>query len=574
MENGKKIGVFDKGLEKESKKGKMNMKITFLGATKTVTGSNFLVEASGKKFLVDCGMYQGRAQDEWENSASFAFDVNEIDFMLLTHAHIDHSGRIPKLYKDGFRSKIYATKATCDLCSIMLPDSGHIQEMEIEWKNRKRIRKGLDPEPPLYTAEEALKSLEVFVPVKYDEIIDIDEHIHVRFNDAGHMLGSSIIEVWAEENGKITKTVFTGDLGNNDIPLLSSPTMIEDADYVVMESTYGGRLHNKNEEKAEMFLNIVSETIDKGGTVVIPSFAVGRTQEILYELNELKDTIKDEEFRKKYETIMKVPVYVDSPLAISATEIFRQNMDLFDDETQELIQNGDNPLEFAGLQFTQTAEESKALNEKNESSIIISASGMCEVGRIKHHLKHNLWNPNSTILFVGYQAPGTLGQKIVDGAKTVKIFGEEIAVNARIEYIEGYSGHADQEWLLNFIYSFIRKPKTIFLVHGEPEGQIVLKQKIQGTTEIPVIIPEYGEEYELNEEVERLGRIKGSKERERKYIRLEVLGRIQTLKEELEDMSTIVREEMLIEDAKDEDIEKLNERIKELEKQIVEIIKD
>ena len=548
------------------------MKITFLGATKTVTGSNFLVEAAGKKFLVDCGMYQGAAEDEWENSAPFAFDVNEIDFMLLTHAHIDHSGRIPKLYNDGFRGNIFATKATCDLCSIMLPDSGHIQEMEIEWKNRKRTRKGLDPIPPLYTAEDALKCLDIFVPIKYDEIIDIDENIHVRFNDAGHMLGSAIIEVWADENGKRTKAVFTGDLGNNDIPLLSSPTMIDDADYLVMESTYGGRLHMRNDDKAKLFLSIVSETLDKGGTVVIPSFAVGRTQEILYEINMLKDAIDDEEFRKKYETLMKVPVYVDSPLAISATEIFRENMDLFDDETQELIKSGDNPLEFPGLQFTRTADESKELNAKNESSIIISASGMCEVGRIKHHLKHNLWNPNSTILFVGYQAPGTLGRKIVDGAKTVKLFGEEIAVNARIEYIEGYSGHADQEWLLNFVYSFLKKPKTIFLVHGEPEGQIILKQKIQGTAEIPVIIPEYGEQYELNEEVERLGRIKGTKEREREYIRLEVLGRIQTLKEELEDMSTIVQEEMLHEDAKDEDIEKLNNKIKELEQQIVRII--
>lgn len=548
------------------------MKITFLGATKTVTGSNFLVEAAGKKFLVDCGMYQGAAEDEWENSAPFAFDVNEIDFMLLTHAHIDHSGRIPKLYNDGFRGNIFATKATCDLCSIMLPDSGHIQEMEIEWKNRKRTRKGLEPIPPLYTAEEALKCLDIFVPIKYDEIIDIDENIHVRFNDAGHMLGSAIIEVWADENGKRTKAVFTGDLGNNDIPLLSSPTMIDDADYLVMESTYGGRLHVRNDDKAKLFLSIVSETLDKGGTVVIPSFAVGRTQEILYEINMLKDVIYDEEFRKKYETLMRVPVYVDSPLAISATEIFRENMDLFDDETQELIKRGDNPLEFPGLQFTRTADESKELNAKNESSIIISASGMCEVGRIKHHLKHNLWNPNSTILFVGYQAPGTLGRKIVDGAKTVKLFGEEIVVNARIEYIEGYSGHADQEWLLNFIYSFLKKPKTIFLVHGEPEGQIALKQKIQGTTEIPVIIPEYGEQYELNEEVERLGRIKGTKEREREYIRLEVLGRIQTLKEELEDMSTIVQEEMLHEDAKDEDIEKLNDKIKELEQQIVKII--
>ena len=401
------------------KEGMIIMKITFLGATKTVTGSNFLVEAAGKKFLVDCGMYQGAAQDEWENSSPFAFDVNELDFMLLTHAHIDHSGRIPKLYNEGFRKPIYATKATCDLCSIMLPDSGHIQEMEIEWKNKKRVRKGLDPIPPLYTAEEALKCLEVFCPVKYDEIIDIDENIHVRFNDAGHMLGSAIIEIWADENGKRTKAVFTGDLGNNDIPLLSEPTMIEDADYLVMESTYGGRLHNRDENKATEFLKIVSETLDKGGTVVIPSFAVGRTQEILYELNQLKDIIQDEDFRKKYETLMKVPVYVDSPLAISATEIFEDNMDLFDEETQEIMRRGDNPLEFPGLQFTRTAEESKELNAKNESAIIISASGMCEVGRIKHHLKHNLWNPNSTILFVGYQAVGTLGRNIVDGAKSV-----------------------------------------------------------------------------------------------------------------------------------------------------------
>jgi len=548
------------------------MKITFLGATKTVTGSNFLVEAAGKKFIVDCGMYQGKAEDEWENSASFAFNVDEIDFMLLTHAHIDHSGRIPKLYNEGFRNKIYATKATCDLCSIMLPDSGHIQEMEIEWKNRKRTRKGLPAEPPLYTAEQAIKSLEIFEPIKYDEIIDIDENIHVRFNDAGHMLGSSIIEVWANENGKMTKAVFTGDLGNNDIPLLSSPTMIDDADYLIMESTYGGRLHMRNDDKAELFLDIVYETLEKGGTVVIPSFAVGRTQEILYEINRVKDEKHDDIFAEKYEKIMKTKVYVDSPLAISATEVFKENQDLFDEETQQLINNGDNPLEFRGLEFTRTADESKALNESGEPSIIISASGMCEVGRIKHHLKHNIWNPNSTILFVGYQAPGTLGRKIVDGAKKVKIFGEEMSVNARIEYIEGYSGHADQEWLLNFIYSFIKKPKTIFLVHGEPEGQIILKQKIQGTTEIPVIIPEYGEQYELNEQVNRIGRVKEAKTREEKYIRLEVLGRIQTLKEELEDMSTIVQEEMLTEDVRDEKIVELNEKIKQLEQQIVKII--
>ena len=458
------------------------MKITFLGATKTVTGSNFLVEACGKRFLVDCGMWQGKQELEERNLDEFEFDPKTIDFMLLTHAHIDHSGRIPKLYKEGFRNKVYAHKATCDLCTLMLPDSGHIQEMETSWKNKKRIRKGLPEIEPMYTAEEAARCLEIFEEVQYDQIIEITPDIHVRFNDAGHMLGSSIIELWVKENGEEKKTVFTGDLGNNDIPLLDSPTMIEDADFLVMESTYGSRLHLRNDKKAEDFLNIVSETLDNGGTVVIPSFAVGRTQEILYEINKLREEKDDEEFKKKYKTLMKANVYVDSPLAISATEVFRENTNLFEPEIKEEILRGDNPLEFPGLHFTRTADESKALNEDERPSIIISASGMCDVGRIKHHLKHNIWNPKSTILFVGYQAPGTLGYQIVNGAKTVKIFGEEMAVNARIEYIEGYSGHADQEGLINFIYSFIKKPKNIFLVHGEQESQEVLKNKIEEET--------------------------------------------------------------------------------------------
>ena len=343
------------------------MKITFLGAAKTVTGSNYLVEAAGKKFLVDCGMYQGAAEDEFDNQAPFDFNVNEIDFMLLTHAHIDHSGRIPKLYNEGYRNPVYAHKATCDLCSLMLPDSGHIQEMEIEWKNRKRERRGEKALPPMYTAEDAARCLEIFKEVNYGVILEITPEIKVRFNDAGHMLGSSIIEVWVEEDGKITKTVFSGDIGNNDIPLLNEPTMISETDYLVMESTYGNRLHIRNDEKAEMFLKIVSETLSIGGNVVIPSFAVGRTQEILYELNKIKENTEDEEFIREYKTLMKTPVYVDSPLAISATEVFRENMDLFDDETKALIQSGDNPLDFPGLQFTRTADESKELNEKNES---------------------------------------------------------------------------------------------------------------------------------------------------------------------------------------------------------------
>lgn len=546
------------------------MKITFLGATKMVTGSNYLVEAAGKKFLVDCGMWQGKSELEDKNTEPFDYNPKEIDFMLLTHAHIDHSGRIPKLYNEGYRNKIYAHKATCDLCALMLPDSGHIQEMEAQWKNKKRIRKGEKEIPPMYTAEEAAKCLEIFEPVQYDEIIEITPQIQVRFNDAGHMLGSSVIELWVEEDGKKTKTVFTGDLGNNDIPLLDSPTMIENADNLVMESTYGSRLHIRNNEKAQIFLNVVSETLDNGGTVIIPSFAVGRTQEILYEINKLKETTDDEEFRRKYKTIMKTPVYVDSPLAISATEVFRDNTNLFEPEVQEEIMKGDNPLEFPGLQFTRTADESKALNEDPRPSIIISASGMCDVGRIKHHLKHNLWNPKSTILFVGYQAPGTLGYEIVNGAKTVKIFGEEIAVNARIEYIEGYSGHADQDGLMNFIYSFIEKPKNIFLVHGEENSQEVLKGKIEEEAKIPVIVPSYGETYELNDiKVEMTDKIEVKTE---KTPRTEILERLAKIKNEIDDMDEYVKNDVYDKNLNDEDIFRINEKIKDLEKQILNVI--
>ena len=381
--------------------------------------------------------------------------------------------------------------------------------------------------------------------------------------------GSSIIELWVKENGKEKKTVFTGDLGNNDIPLLDSPTMIEDADVLVMESTYGSRLHLRNDKKAEDFLNIVSETLDNGGTVVIPSFAVGRTQEILYEINKLRDEKDDEEFRRKYKTLMKADVYVDSPLAISATEVFRENTNLFEPEVQEEILRGDNPLEFPGLHFTRTADESKALNEDTRPSIIISASGMCEVGRIKHHLKHNIWNPKSTILFVGYQAPGTLGYQIVNGAKTVKIFGEEFAVNARVEYIEGYSGHADQEGLMKFIYSFIKKPKNIFLVHGEEESQEVLRDKIEQETNIPVIVPDFGETYDIEDTIEMTNKIERKVAR---TIKVEILERLEKLKSEMKDMDEYVRKDVDDENLRDEDIFRINEKIKDLEKQILNVI--
>ncbi len=546
------------------------MKITFLGATKTVTGSNFLVEGGGKKFLVDCGLYQGNAEQEYENAAEFDFNVNEIDFVLLTHAHIDHSGRIPKLYNEGYKNPIYAHKATCDLCSLMLPDSGHIQEMEVQWQNKKRERKGEKPLPPLYTAEDAARCLELFVPATYDKIIEISDNIHVRFNDAGHMLGSSIIEVWVKEENEEKKIVFSGDLGNNDIPLIGSPTMIDSADYLVMESTYGSRLHVKNDEKAEIFLKVVSETLDRGGNVIIPSFAVGRTQEILYELNKIKETKGNEEFMREYKTLMKAPVYVDSPLAISATEVFKENMDLFDEETKERILSGDDPLEFPGLQFTMSAEESKALNDSTIPSIIISASGMCDVGRIKHHLKHNLWDPKNTILFVGYQAPGTLGYSIVNGAKKVKIFGEEIAVNAQIEYIEGYSGHADQKWLMNFVYSFReQRPKHIFLVHGEEESQEVLKEKIENEADIPVTIPEYGEIYEVNELPSKVGKVNTNR---KPSIRGEIIKRLDKLQAQIDDMKESVKEDLANKELKDEDMFRIKEKMKDLEQNILRII--
>lgn len=546
------------------------MKITFLGATKTVTGSNILIETKDKKFLLDCGLYQGQQKEIMLNTEEFMFNPAEIDFVILSHAHIDHSGRIPKLFINGFKGPVYATKATCDLCEIMLPDSGYIQESEVEWLNRKRKREGKHDVPPLYTYQDAVDSLVLLERVNYDEIIPITKDIRFRLRDAGHMLGSSIVELWVTEDGKEQKIVFTGDLGNNAIPLLREPTMIDDADILIMESTYGNRIHDKKEDKAEEFLNIVSDTLEKGGNVIIPSFAVGRTQEILYEIQRSKQN-ENKEFRRRFDEIMDAPVFVDSPLAISATEVFLKNLDCLDEFVQQDIAEGKKPLEFPGLKFTPTVEESRALNESANQSIIISASGMCEVGRIKHHLKHNLWRSDSTVLFVGYQAIGTLGRKIVDGAKNVKIFGEEITVNARVEYIEAFSGHADQNGLLRFIESFKSRPKQIYLVHGDEEAQIDLADKIVQEYKIPVEIPSHGDVYEAD------GRRYGKKVaelksgNENKYARLELLERLETLHEELLDMTEIVKQDMKKETT-DKKIQELNEKVQEIERQIVSML--
>jgi len=542
------------------------MKISFLGAARTVTGSCFLLETSKRKILIDCGMYQGQAKETALNNESFAFNPAQIDCVLLTHAHIDHSGRIPKLYVDGFKGEIITTKATAELCGIMLPDSGHIQEVEVEWLNKKRERADKHLIKPLYTAQDAIDCLKLFKKVKYDQEIKIGDDVRLIFRDAGHILGSAILEIWVTEDGKETKLAFTGDLGNQRIPMLREPSIIQDADYVIMESTYGDRKHSNHGDKAEKFLDIVTETINNGGNVVIPSFAVGRTQEILYNLHKNHDLYKD-----KLKKLKEIPVYVDSPLAVSATEIFEQNTDCFDEEASKIIASGDNPLDFPELKFTRTVDESKAINDIADNIIIISASGMCEAGRIKHHLKHNLWRAECTILFVGYQAQGTLGRKILEGAKKVKIFGEEISVNARIESIDGFSGHADQDGLLRWLGLFTKKPAKVFLVHGEAEVQDVFAQKIKERFNLECVIPQRGEVYTISgEEVSRTENTVC--EVKQTYVRLAILEYLDTLKEELEELTELLKMD-LRQEKDDSEIIVLKSKLNNLEKTMVDVLK-
>jgi metallo-beta-lactamase family protein len=546
------------------------MKVTFLGAAKTVTGSCYLIETGNTKFLVDCGMFQGGSTDEALNQEPFPFNPANLDFMILTHAHIDHSGRIPKLYNDGFQSKIYATKATVELCALMLPDSGHIQEFENEWINRKRGRAGLPPVKPLYTFQDATDCIRLFTSGKYDEVIKITDAIKIRFNDAGHILGSAIVEVWITENGEETKLVFSGDLGNKNIPIMRDPSIVDSADYLFIESTYGNRLHATSNNKVERFVDIINTTMERGGNVVIPSFAVGRTQEIIYELNKQR-----EKLGSKLGRLMEIPVYVDSPLAVSATKVFRNNLDCFDEEARVYIQNGDNPLDFPGLRFTQSSDESRALNDMKESMIIISASGMCDAGRIKHHLKHNLWRKECSVVFVGYQAVGTLGRRLVDGAKKVKIFGEEITVNAQIEMIEGFSGHADKDGLLGWMNAFGRKPGKVFIIHGEEPAMTEFATAIQEEMGIETIIPERGEAYLISKTTvfgtEKKQPAVQEKE-EYSFRRLEILDLLEKLRDELDEASEIVRSDL--KNQKDDvEIELLRAKLMKFEKDIVDIIR-
>jgi len=467
------------------------MKIKFLGAAKVVTGSNHLIITDKYKLLIDCGLFQGSEELERLNYNNFEFDPKEIDFLLLTHAHIDHSGRIPKLVNEGFNGKIICTKATKELCDIMLLDSGHIQESDAKWENKKRERSGKPFIKPLYTGDDALKSLKHFDSVLYDQKIELNEDITVRFKDAGHILGSSIIELWIKEKEKEVKIVFSGDIGVKNRPILRDPEYIDEADYLVVESTYGNRLHNNDHERAKELIDIINDTVANNGTVIIPSFAVSRTQELIYELN------KYYEYNNKLEEFMKIPIYIDSPMAVNATKVYRQNSYCFDEEAKKLLMEGDDPFNFPNLHYVRSQDESMRLNTVNFPKVIISASGMCNAGRIRHHLKHNIWKGENSIVFVGYQADGTLGRNIKDGKEIVNILGEDVVVNAKVYSIEGFSGHADKDGLLDWIGGFNKKPKKVFVVHGEDKSSTEFANIISEKYNLSTFVPDMNDEFEI-----------------------------------------------------------------------------
>lgn len=552
------------------------MNIKFLGAVRGITGSSHLIEFKDKKILLDCGLFQGK--DEDLNYEDFEINPKEIDYIFLSHSHIDHSGRIPLLVRNGFKGTIYCSKPTYDLCGIMLIDSAYIQETEAEWKNRKAVRSGKKLVTPLYTQVDAENSMKYFKPIQYEQIINVEEGLTIRFNDAGHILGSSIIEMWFNDDTDNVKLVFSGDIGMKEKPLLKDPSIIEKADYVIIEATYGNRIHEDVEQRTKELIDIILKTIERGGNVVIPSFAVGRTQELIYELNKYYECNIDT-FCVNGNPLAKIPVYIDSPLATKATEVFKNNANVFDYETREYILSGNNPLEFDNLHFTQSVEESKRLNLSLEPKIIISASGMCEAGRIKHHLKHNLWRKESSIVFVGYQAEGTLGRRILDGEKSVKLFGENIRINAEIYNLEGFSGHADKNGLLHWLSGFKVKPSTVFIVHGEEESKHAFAKEVKEKLNLNCIVPEYNKIYNIKspQGIEEIKDLNMDNE-----IKSNIKPKVASVKKEdlvndLEELKGIFDKAVLrakdhIQDSNNKaEVEKINNIIIDLEKEIINL---
>ena len=466
----------------------MQMRLTFIGADHEVTGSCHLLEVGDSKVLIDCGMEQGN--NVYKN-AELPVSYSEIDYVFLTHAHIDHAGMLPWIYARGFKGKVIATYATVDLCSIMLKDSAHIQEMEAEWKNRKARRAGRREVEALYTMKDAEGVLAHFEGVAYGQEFKLNDNLTLRFTDVGHLLGSASIEIWASENGAEKKIVFSGDIGNKNKPLIRDPEYVSEADYVVMESTYGNRRHKKGVNHADSLAKIIQETLDRAGNVVIPAFAVGRTQELLYLIRH----IKEEKLVTGHDGF---EVYVDSPLAVEATHVFKENLlECYDQETKALVERGINPIDFPGLKLSVTSEESKNINFDMTPKVIISAAGMCDAGRIRHHLKHNLWRTDSTILFVGYQVPGTLGYSLLNGVKKVKLFGEEIEVRASIVNLPGISGHADRDHLTAWIANFKKPPKKVFIVHGEETTAVEFAEHVKNDVGFDALAPYSGDAYDL-----------------------------------------------------------------------------
>ena len=464
------------------------MKLTFFGAAKAVTGSCHCVECNGKKILVDCGLQQGR--DERDNR-ELDFNPAYIDDVVVTHAHIDHSGRLPLLIKQGFAGNIYCTRLTGQLLSIMLRDSAHIQESDAKWENQKGQRAGRPPVEPLYTLADVEKTMRHVVTIEYGEKIPVSEGVELRFVDAGHLLGSASAELWLTEGGETRKIVFSGDIGNREQPIIRNPQYIQEADYVVTESTYGDRLHDMSQDPDYTgdLARIIDETLGKGGNVVIPSFAVGRTQELLYFIREIKE-------QGLVKSMPDFRVYVDSPLAGEATRIFSGDLHGYLDEEAIEALKGGALFQFPGLCITESTEESKALNADQTPKVIISASGMCDAGRIRHHLKHNLWRPECTVVFVGFQAEGSLGRRLVDGVNRVKLFGAEIAVRARIVNYHGLSSHADRDGLLQWMEAYDPRPRHVFVVHGESQVTEIYAQTLRDRG-FAAHSPNYEEVYDL-----------------------------------------------------------------------------
>ncbi|MEM4723835.1 MAG: MBL fold metallo-hydrolase [Candidatus Hadarchaeum sp.] len=465
------------------------MKITFLGATQTVTGSMHLLEVNGAQILLDCGLFQGRRQESWERNRSLPFDARQLQAMILSHAHIDHSGNIPNLVSSGYRGKIYATAATRDLCNAMLLDSAHLQESDVTYVNKKRRRQGLPAVEPIYTVADARASLRHLVSVDYHAPFDVAPGVRATFYDAGHILGAAITVLDVEENGRHYRLCFTGDLGRVGLPILRDPEVVPHVDYLITESTYGDRLHGSPEEARATLCEVIRQTYMRGGKVIIPAFAVGRTQDIVYDLHKL---ILNGD-------LPALPVFVDSPLAVNVTKMFRLHRECYDAEMVQYLQQREDPFGFYRLQYTRSVEESKALNHFPDPCVIISASGMCEGGRILHHLKNNISEPRNTILFVGFQAENTLGRKLVEGWKTVPIFGEPYEVRAEVQMIDGYSAHADREELLAYIAGVKANGtlQRVFCVHGDALSCQALAQGIRDLGVVDVLVPERMQEVEL-----------------------------------------------------------------------------